>query len=73
MNEVTELALKEWARRVTAATLKILPPSSNNNPRSRREAATEASLKGISRKQVAVDELLTYLEYAESILSKEFD
>ena len=71
MNEVTQLALKEWARRVSVATLKVIPPSSNNTHKARREAALAAAVKGLDRKQVAIEELLSYLEYADSVLSKE--
>ena len=71
MNDATQVALKEWARRVSIATLKILPPSSNNTPKARREAALSAAVKGLDRKQSAVEELSTYLDYAESVLARE--
>ena len=71
MKELTQLALKEWARRVSIATLKIIPPSTNNSPRARREAALSAAVKGLDRKQVAIEELSAYLDYAEAVLSKE--
>ena len=73
MNPATELALKEWARRVTIATMKIIPPSSNNTPKSRREASLSAAIKGLDRKQEAIEELSTYLEYADKILSSEVE
>jgi hypothetical protein len=71
MNEITQLALKEWARRVSIATLKIIPPSTNNTPKARREAALAAAVKGLDRKQLAIEELSSYLTYAESILAQE--
>ena len=69
MNNQTELALKDWARRVNNSVISITPPSSNNTPASRKAAALNSALKSIDRKMENLEALDTYLEFASKVLT----
>ena len=69
MNSQTELALKDWARRVNNSVLSIMPPSSNSTPSSRKAAALSSALKNIDRKMENLEALDAYLEFASKVLT----
>ena len=71
MDKSTEIILKEWARRVNIAAMRIIPVSSNRSPARRIETATSNAIKSFNRKQEDLDSLRSYLTYVDKILEKE--
>tara|TARA_Y100000816_G_scaffold289457_1_gene275939 strand:+ start:858 stop:1091 length:234 start_codon:yes stop_codon:yes gene_type:complete len=67
----TEIILQEWATRVGRVIYNLIPPSSENTPRSRKEAALAMSLKSFDLQQERIETLEAYIVFVDKVLANE--